>query len=349
MKGVLRVVTIKDVAEKAGVSASTVSRALSGNTPVDETTKKRVMQAVQELNYRPNELARGLKVGKTKTIGLVMPNVRNLMFPAAIQGITDVARQHGSTVILCNTDEDLETEMAQIDSLQQRRVDGLIFSTATSDSDHILELKESGFPVTLLIRHMGEDVDAVIVDNFTGGYDGTQLLLSRGFRRIALINGTLKLDLYQQRYEGYRQALTDAEVPIIPDLIHHERSGWMDGYYSMLSILESNVLPDAVFATSDPKALGVIKAIKEKGLKVPEDISVLGYDNLETSQLMDPPLTTVAQPFYELGQTAAKRLFKLINSKRRLKPKVEKLPIKLVLRDSVAEASGASDLIASDK
>lgn len=337
-------VTIKDVAEKAGVSPSTVSRALSGKVPVDRETKEKVLRAVRELNYQPNVLAQGLKQGSSKTIGLIIPNVRNLVFPAAIRGITDVARQHGYTVVLCNTDEDTDTEKAYVNNLRLRLVDGLIFSTATESSEHILRLREEGFPVVLLIRHLGEAVDAVIADNFKGGYDGTKFLLLRGFRRIALINGTLNLDLYRQRFEGFKQALLEAGVPLLEEMVIHDTSGWEDGYRAMLNLLDRGLQPDAVFATSDPKALGVIKAIKERGLKVPEDVSVLGYDNLETSQFMDPPLATIAQPFYEMGQRAAERLIKLIRSKRRLKPVVEKLPVELVVRESVGQAGSRTGL-----
>lgn len=329
-------VTIKDVARRAGVSASTVSRALSGKIPVDGVTKKKILDAVQEMGYQPNILARGLKEGKSKTIGLIMPNVRDLVFPAAIRGITDVARQLGYTVVLCNTDEDLEREKEYVNSLRQRLVDGLIFSTAVPESEHIIQLRQQRFPVVLLIRHLGETVDAVIADNFTGGYEGTRHLLSRGFKKIALINGSLKLDLYRQRYAGYQQALSEVGVAEVPELVVHDTVGWEDAYHATRELLaEGRPRPEAVFATSDAKALGAIKAVKEAGLRVPEDISVLGYDNIETGALMDPPLSTISQPFYEMGQRAAERLIKLIQTKRWLRPVVEKLPVDIVVRESV--------------
>ncbi|BCV22311.1 LacI family DNA-binding transcriptional regulator [Moorella sp. Hama-1] len=328
-------VNIKEVAERAGVSPSTVSRALSGRVIVSPETREKVLQAVRELNYQPNALAKGLKEGRTKTIGLIIPNVRNLVFPAAIKGITDVAKKHGYTVILCNTDEDIETEKAYVDNLRKRLVDGLIFSTATAASTHILELKEQGFPVVLMIRHMEDQVDAVIVDNYRGGYEATKFLIQRGYRRIALINGTMELDLYRQRFAGYQAALSETGLTYNEDLVVHGTKDWEDGYRAILTILERGQQPDAVFAASDPKALGAIKALKEKGLRVPQDIAVMGYDNLDMSELMDPPLTTMAQPFYEVGQRAVERLIRLINSKRKSRPTVERLPSQLLVRASV--------------
>ncbi|MGI9862653.1 LacI family DNA-binding transcriptional regulator [Moorella naiadis] len=328
-------VNIKEVAERAGVSPSTVSRALSGRVVVSQETREKVLRAVRELNYQPNALAKGLKEGRSRTIGLIIPNVRNLVFPAAIKGITDVAKKHGYTVILCNTDEDIETEKAYVDNLRKRLVDGLIFSTATAASTHILELKEQCFPVVLMIRHLEDQVDAVIVDNYQGGYEATQFLIQRGYRRIALINGTMDLDLYRQRFAGYKAALAAAGLTYNEDLVVHGTKDWEDGYRAILTILERGQQPDAVFAASDPKALGAIKALKEKGLRVPQDIAVMGYDNLDMSELMDPPLTTMAQPFYEVGQRAAERLIRLINSKRKTRPTVERLPAQLLVRASV--------------
>lgn len=328
-------VNIKDVAVQAGVSTSTVSRALSGKAVVDPETKKRVMQAVRNLNYQPNALAKGLKEGCTKTIGLFIPNLRNLLFPAVIRGITDVAQKHGYTLVLCNTDEDLEAEKLNVQNLRKRLVDGLIFSTATVASSHLFKLKEQGYPIVLLIRHLNEELDSIIIDNYHGGFQATRFLLERGYRKIAIINGTMELDLYRQRFEGYKAALAEMGVPFDEKFVVDGIVGWEDGYQAMLKLLDDGVMPDAVFGTSDPKAMGVIKALKERKLRVPEDVAVIGYDNLDMSQLLDPPLTTMSQPFYEAGTRAAERLLKLINSKVRIKPVVQKLQTELLIRQSV--------------
>lgn len=325
---------IKDVADKAQVSTSTVSRVLSGRVLVSDETKEKVMQAVHDLNYKPNVLAQGLKEGRTRTIGLIIPNVSSLVFPSAIRGITEVAKKYNYTVILCNTDEDLATENSFVENLQKRFIDGFIFSTATEESSHILELKEKGFPVILLIRHLMGEIDAVIMDNFKGGYEATRFLIERGYRKIALINGTLKLDLYQQRFHGYLLALKEADISFDERMVIHDISGSEDGYKAMKELWNRGCQPDAVLGTSDPKALGIMKAVKERGFKIPGDIAVMGYDNLEVSEYTDPPLTTMAQPFYEAGCKAAERLIKMILGEKD-RPYIEKLDTKLIVRESV--------------
>jgi LacI family transcriptional regulator len=329
------VVTIKEVAKRAGVSASTVSRTLSGKIPVNEETRQKVLQAINELNYHPNILAQGLKDGKSKTLGLIIPNVRNLVFPAAIRGIEDTAKKHGYTVVLCNTDEDIDTEKFYIDNLRRRLIDGFILSTARPGHEYLLDLKKEGFPMVFLNRQLGEDVDTVVVDNFKGAYDATKYMISRGLKNIALINGCMDIYLYRQRFDGYKKALEEASIPLKEELIVHEVYGWEDGYQAMKNLLEKNLKIDGVFATSDPKAVGALRAIKDFGLKVPEDISVMGFDNSDIAPFLEPPLTTVSQPFYDMGVKACERLVKIIEAKRKPKAKVEVLPVELVVRKSV--------------
>ncbi|MDW7675683.1 MAG: LacI family DNA-binding transcriptional regulator [Bacillota bacterium] len=339
-------VTIKDVAKRAGVNASTVSRALSGKVVVNKETKEKILAAVKELNYQPNAFAKGLKEGKSNTVGLIVPNIRDLVFPAAIRGISDVLEQHGYTLILCNTDESIETEMMHVENLRNRLVDGLIFSTARKESKHLLELKENGFPVVLLLRHLEDEIDAVIIDNFKGGYDATSFLIQQGHRNIAIVNGNMNLSLYQERFEGYKAALKDAGLKVNKDLVIDDIKSWECSYQAVSTLMTSGNMPDAIFATSDPKALGVIRALKDKGFSVPADISVIGFDNIDMAEVIDPPLTTVAQPFYDAGLLAAKRLIKLMNSKRKLKPVVEKLEANLLVRSSVKVTNQANDYTA---
>ncbi|NLZ54132.1 MAG: LacI family transcriptional regulator [Thermoanaerobacteraceae bacterium] len=328
-------ITIKDVAKRAGVSASTVSRALSGKIPVSEETKKKVMKAVKELNYQPNVFAQGLKDGKSKTLGLLIPNVRDLIFPSAILGIEDTANKYGYTVVLCNTDEDIEREKFYINSLRKRLIDGFIISTARPGHKHLLELKTEGFPMVFLIRQISDNVDTVTADNFNGAYDATNYLLSRGLENIALITGSSDILLYRERFEGYKKALQEANIPLNREIILDDIYGWKDSYKAMSMLLKKGFRPDAVFATSDPKAIGVIRAIKDYGLSVPDDISVMGFDDLDMVALLDPPLTTVSQPFYDMGVEACERLIRLIEAKRKPRPLIKALPCKLIIRNSV--------------
>lgn len=328
-------VNIKEVAKEAGVSPSTVSRVLTGRIPVNEDTRARVLQAVEKMNYQPNAFAQGLKGGSLRTIGLVIPNIRNLVFPAAIRGIEDTAEKNGYTVVLCNTDEDAAKERFYIDSLRRRLIDGFIFSTARPGHEYLLDLPTEGVPVVFFIRQLGSSINTVVLDNEDGGYQATRYLLSRGMKKIALINGGLDLPLYQHRYDGYRRALKEAGREEPSGMVIHASSGWDDGYKVMRELLEQKKNPDAVFATSDPKAMGVIRAIRDAGLRVPQDISVMGFDNLDFAALLDPPLTTVAQPFYEMGVQACRRLIQLIEKGPGAKAEIDVLPAELVIRKSV--------------
>lgn len=328
-------VNIKEVAERAGVSASTVSRVLTGNIPVAAKTRQKVLAAVKDMDYQPNPLAQGLKGGRVKTIGLIIPNVRNLMFPAAIRGIEDTAKKYGYTLVLCNTDESPEKELSYIINLRRRLIDGFIHSTARLGNTHLLTLKEEQFPVVCLIRHLGEDLDAVVLDNLDGAYQAVKYLVERGHKRIAIINGDTEVLLYRERFAGYKKALEEAGIALDEKLIVENINGWDESSSSVTEMLSSGVRPDAIFATNDPKAIGALRAVKDFGLKVPEDISVIGFDDSDIAALLDPPLTTVAQPFYEMGVKACEKLIKLIESKRRSRPKIDVLPAKLVIRGSV--------------
>jgi LacI family transcriptional regulator len=326
---------IKQVAEKAGVSASTVSRVLSGNVAVSPETAKIVLDAVKQLDYHPNPVAQSLKGGKLKTIGLLIPNVRNLVFPAAIRGIEDTAQKYGYTLVLCNTDENAEKEQAYIQNLRRRLIDGFIVSTAHTGTEHIWNELNRQSPVVFLIRHFSHSADAVVLDNFDGAYQATSYLAQRGHKKIAIINGSLDILLYQERFRGYLKALEDAQIPVYQEMIRHRVNGWDDSYLAMQEILKEAVCPDAVFATNDPKAIGAIKAIKDAGLSIPGDISVMGFDNSDIAPMLDPSLTTVSQPFYEMGARACEKLIRLIEKKRRIGNKIEILPAELVIRDSV--------------
>lgn len=328
--------TIRDVAALAGVSISTVSRTLSGNIPVDPETQERVLEAVKALQYKPNALAKGLKEGKTNLIALVIPNITNPLFPAIARGVEDKARSLGYNVILCNTDENKSIEKNYIKEMNKRWIDGFIFATACDDSDHLLELRRTGTPVVLLVRAMEADIDKVVLDNFRGAYTMTQYLLQQGNRSIAIINGDLKLRLYRDRFNGYCAALRDAGIEINKTLICNEDSMDTSSPYKLMeNMLNKGIRPDAVFATSDPKALGVIRAIHDAGLRIPEDVSVVGFDNLDISAMFEPPLTTMSQPLYKMGGLAVARLIDLIKNKDGdLPPKTFTVNSKLVIRQS---------------
>jgi len=325
--------TLKDVAERAGVSTSTVSRTITGKVHVDEQTQQRVWAAIKELDYKPNMLAKSLKEGRTNTVALVIPNIRNPIFPAVTRGAEDIARKNGFTLILCNTDENIDVEKEYIEKLTNRWIDGFIFATARDSSRHLLDLKEQGIPLVFMIRSMEGCNNRVVVDNITGAYKATEYLISRGCKNIAFINGPLDIDLYRQRLEGYEGALKTHNIEVDNNIIINNVDDQDNGYQAVLSLLNKNLPIDAIFAASDPKAVSAIKAIKHKGLSVPDDISVIGFDDLDIASIVEPGLTTIAQPAYELGASAMDMLIKIIKKRRNVRPVV--FDTELVVRQSV--------------
>ena len=325
--------TIKDVAKLAGVSPSTVSRALSGKVPVDKETKRRVVEAVKALDYKPNVIAKALKEGRSNTIGLILPNIRNPIFPTVARGVEDVARQRGYTVILCNTDEDREVELDYIDKLKNRWVDGFIFATAGKDAEHILELKSDGVPVVLLVRNIEYKVDAVVIDNFKAAYRGTEYLIDLGYKKIAFINGDPQLSLYKERLAGYKSVLQKHHISLDDNLIVQDVEDMEDAYAATHDLLDKGIIPDAIFATSDPKAYGVMRALRDKGFVIPKDIAIMGFDNLDMSKFMNPSLTAISQPWYDMGVAAMERLIHLIENKNE-KPRVDVFDTHIVRRES---------------
>jgi DNA-binding LacI/PurR family transcriptional regulator len=327
-------VSAKDIARKAGVSVSTVSRALSGSPLINQETRKKIEQIAQSLDYSPNILAKGLKMGKTRTIGIIVPNVSELIFPPIIAGISETANHHQYNVILCVTDENETREADFIANLRQRWVDGLIISTAVSETLSLARLRKDGFPVVLMLRQL-DAYNAIIADNTHGGYLGTRTLIDRGFRRIALINGDTRLRLYRERHAGYCCALEEAGIPYDPCLVLQDVFGWQSACEATDRLIESGASFDAVLATSEHKSMGVLRSLQNHGICVPEDVSLMGYDGMDTSLLANPPITSIAQPFFEIGQNAARRLIDLIEENAGPEPITQTMPVTLVERRSV--------------
>lgn len=330
--------TIKDVAIHAKVSTSTVSRVLSGKGYANEETRKRVMQAVNELDYSPNVLAKSLKMGRSDTIAVIVPSIQNLIFPDIVRGIEDTARKSGFTVVLCNSDEDMQVERMYIEKLRNRWIDGLIVSSMTEHSDHIYRLHQEGVPVVLTGRAYDQLIDAVVVDNFQAAYEATSYLIKTGNRRIAIALGREELSIYKERLQGYKKALYEYQIPVEEHLILRESNGTNSFYYIVKNLLSQETVPDAIFATNDAKAIVCMRAIRDAGYQIPQDVSVMGFDNVNISAMLEPPLSTISQPLYEMGVLAAKKLIAQIDYKEKhdcLKPSViDVLGTDLIIRKS---------------
>jgi LacI family transcriptional regulator len=308
--------SLKEVATRANVSISTVSRVLAGKSYVQEHTRQRVLETVKELDYHPNSMAKGLKLGRSNAIALMIPSIDNLIFPSIVRGVEDYARSQNFFVTLCNTDENFNVEKRYIEKLCNMGVDGIVVATMREESDHIMQLHEEGFPVVLSSRNYHDKLDAVVIDNRKSACKAVSFLLDRGYRRIAIAMGDPGLDLYARRLEGYKDALQERGIPFDETLVLRE-IGTSDSFYPLVTnLLKSDPSVDAIFACSDIRAIVSIRAIKDLGLSVPGDVGVIGFDDVPISAMVDPPLTTIRQPLYEIGKMAARRLIAQIQYKQ---------------------------------
>ena len=330
--------SLKDVARYTGLSVSTISRVLSNTNYVKEHTREKVLEAVRLLNYTPNVMAQSLKKGRSNTIALMIPSIQNMIFPDLTRGVEDTARKNGYMVILCNTDEDVNVEKSYINTLRPRLIDGFIVASMKPHSTHIQQLRKENFPVVLAMRAYDDSIDAVVVDNKSAAYNATQYLIERGHRKIAITLGNTELTVYSERLRGYRQALDEHNIPLDEKLVIRERSNIGNFYYLTKALLESGIVPDAVFATTDAQAITVMRAIYDCGYRIPGDISVVGFDNVEIASLVEPPLSTVSQPMYEIGVMSTQKLIYQIDYKEKYgvldKPLIEVVATNLIVRKS---------------
>ncbi|MCL4425620.1 MAG: LacI family transcriptional regulator [Firmicutes bacterium] len=324
-------VTIKEVAQRAGVSITTVSRVL--NNPgysISPATKERVLQAVAELDYRPNALARGLLKKGISAIGLVVPDISNPYYPEVVRGVEDVASRLGYTVILCNTDRDIDKVRRYVRVLLEKRVDGIIFAGGGiegSDDDFL----RPDLKVVLIGRH-GLDLPSVQVNNVKAAFQATEHLIELGHRRIAAITGPEASTTSLDRLMGYKKALKEYNLPVDGSLIQKGNFRPEAGYQATKNLLSIEERPTAIVTANDQMALGAIRAIREAGLQVPGDISVAGFDDVCVASYFDPPLTTVSVPMYSMGVRSMEMLARLIANEKEKRRVV--LETKLVIRQS---------------
>lgn len=309
-------VTMKDIAKKAQVSVNTVSRALNDKPDISETTKEKIQEIAKQLNYKRNILARNLRTTKTKTIGVVISDNSNPFFAKVLKGIQDATNGQGYQIILCNTEEKYEKEEEAVRLLLELRIAGLLITPTQARIDNLLELKQLGVPFVLLARKI-ENIMAnyVVCDDVPGAYIATSYIIQQGHRKIAFLGGLSGISDAKGRLEGYKQALSENQVEFNPFLV---RAGCFDpetGYEAMKQILMEQERPTAVFCFSDYVAMGAIKAIQEKQLEIPEDIAVVGYDDIEFATYLKIPLTTIKNPKYSMGVEATKLLLGIIEGK----------------------------------
>lgn len=338
---------IKDVAEKAGVSITTVSHVINETRYVSDDLKARVYGAMEALNYRPNTLARSLRSGRTRTIGLVIPDISNLFFAEISRKIEDKGFEYGYSVILCNTDDDREKEKRYIDVLLEKQVDGIIFISAGAAKENIFKPMDVDIPIVVADRDIPSlTSDIVLIDNHKGGYDATRYLISLNHKRIACIAGPSLATPSALRVEGYKRALEDAGIPIDEALIHQGDFRYESGETCMGELLKNPDPPTAVFVCNDMMALGAIRAIQVSGKRIPEHISLVGFDNIPLSRTVYPALTTMAQPIGEMAKMAVDLLIERIQIKQHLKRNHDTEPVykRVVLKAQLIERESCAVL-----
>ncbi len=329
--------TSHDVAKKAGVSVATVSRVLNSSPLVTEAARRKVLRAVKELNYQPNRAAQRLRAGRSRVIGLIISDIQNPFFTSVVRGIEDVAYQHGYSLVLCNSDEDPEKEKLYINVMRSEDVAGVILASASEANPQVDDLIAHNIPIVAIDRQIDDrQIDSVLATNIEGARAAVAHLIELGHRCIGYIGLPLTRTPGKERYEGYQRALSDHRLPVSSDYVRLADAKQPGGYASTRDLLKQQPCVTALFVANNLMTLGALDAIRERGLKIPDDISIIGFDDMPWANLLQPPLTAIAQPTYELGQRAAELL--LGRLKERNKPVThEHLETRLIVRGSTSQ------------
>ena len=333
---VKRPTTIKDVAKKAGVSISTVSRVINDSKPVTNEVKQRVLDVIKETGYVPNPLARSLVTKKSQLIGVIVPEVTDTFAAEVLNGIEEISKMYDYDILLANTYSEKDLEVKNINLLRAKQVEGIVMISWDIDKDVVGLLEDSGIPAVYISKTTRDfDIYNVSINNNSAVKDMTNFLLDRGHKKIALLNTTFQTNLADERLTGYRDAIVDRGLKVNEGFIKSCGPTFDDGYMAVKEMRESKVDVDAIFATSDEVAIGAINACFDLGYKVPEDISVVGFYDIEFSKMCRPKLTTVKQPLYDMGAVAIRMIIKMVKGIEIDEKKVE-LPYTISDRDSVA-------------
>lgn len=304
-------VTMKEIAKKLGVSVSTVSRAMKDSPELHPDTKKRIVEMAKSMNYQYNLLAQSLRISRSKVLGVIVPELTSHFFSSNISGIQDTAYKRGYNIMICQSNEFFEQEKANIRTLVSSQVDGLLISLSreTKTYEHLQDIYDRGIPFIMFDRVTEEiPVSKITVDDAHGAYLVVKHLLDQGCRKIAYFSGPEDLYISKKRKEGYLEALAEYGIPEKDSKVFFTDLTPEMNRKVTLEMLESGDLPDAIFAMIDPVAVDVMIVLKEKGIKIPDQIALAGFTNNPTSAVVEPSLTTVSQPGYEMGQLAANHL-----------------------------------------
>lgn len=330
--------TIHDIARKLNITASTVSRALKDHPRISAETKKAVLKVAEKLNYQPNHIAAALRNGRSNTIGIIVPSVDRSFFSSVVRGIEEVANKARYNVMICQSYDNYEKEVQTINALLNAQVDGIIasFAKETDDFSHFLKVKEKGIPLIMFDRGNNDlEVSHVVVDDYFGSYKAVEHLIQQGCKRIAHFTSIKKISIYKDRLRGYREALEAYGLPYDPELVVESNLQLEDGRSGMEKLLALPKVPDAVFSASAFGALGAMQVLKERGLRIPDDVALVAFTNEQFCYFTEPPITAIDQHSMRMGNAAAEIFLEEINKgDQKFIPQKIVLKPELVIRQS---------------
>jgi LacI family transcriptional regulator len=333
-------VTIHDIARKLNITASTVSRALQDHPRISDDTKKAVLKVAQKLNYQPNHIAAALRNGRSKILGIIVPNVDRSFFSSVVFGIEEVANKAGYNVMICQSHEDVDKEVKTVDALMNAQVDGVIasFAKSTEDFSHFLKIKERGIPLVIFDRANDElGVSHVVIDDYLGAYKAVDHMIQQGCKRIAHLTSLKKISIYRERLRGYKEALVANNLPFDESLVIESNMQLEDGRKSMEKLLKLSKPVDGFFSASAFGAMGALQVCKEHGVAIPKEVAIVGFSNENFTSFSDPALTTVEQHSLEMGNMAAQLFFEQLSAKatgKKILPQKIVLTPTLLIRES---------------
>jgi LacI family transcriptional regulator len=333
-------ITIYDVAREASVSMATVSRVVNGNPNVKPTTRKKVLEVIDRLNYRPNAVARGLASKKTTTVGVVIPDISNIFYAELARGIEDIATMYKYNIILSNSDQNIEKEFRLLNTMLGKQVDGIVFMGGNITPEHVEEFQKSQVPI-VLAASIEESfvIPSVNIDYEQAAYDAVKDLINRGHRNIAYVTAPLSEPINGvKKLTGYKRAIDEAGLPYNEEYIIEGDYTYDSGIeaFSKISEFAFDTRPTAIFVGTDEMALGVIHGAQDNGQHIPQDIEIIGFDNTKLATMVRPQLTTVVQPMYDIGAVAMRLLTKYMN-KEKVEDHIVVLPHRIEYRQSTIE------------
>lgn len=335
--------TSRDVAKRAGVSVATVSRVLNESSSVSPDSRRRVLQAIKALDYQPSRAAQQLRARRGRVLGLIISDIQNPFFTSVVRGIEDLAHEHGYSLVLCNSDENVEKERLYVNVMRAEAAAGVILAAVSEDSPHVRGLIDQRIPVVAIDRQLKDpSIDSVCVDNVAAAYEAVSTLIDMGHRRIGLIAVPMRITTGRDRHAGYLRAFRERRLKVSRDWIRFGDTRETGGYECAGKLLTLDPPVTALFATNSLMTLGALRRIHDMGLRIPKDISIIGFDDVPWAALLTPALSNVSQPTYDLGCMAVQLLLQRLGDPQRPASHIV-LKTRLVMRDSVADLTATAN------